>query len=555
MRALESHLRNRSGCPKRRVPIGRSALAGFLLLSLTLLAGVAAAQETVDLHDLTWYVHVDLIDAGAGRDLAFWQGEIDQSVAEANTLLEGGQGPFDTPCCTRLANSVAVTTFGTPGDGLDVIDTLAKQNILSNFSTGSFAFLVDSMTFCGVNSPNAIGCARTPTCSGNGNDDPDLWMAVTVEAYDDKILPAVIAHERGHNTCLNHVAAAPCQVMQGSVAIPGNGGCMTTSECSNYRAGRTETASGLTCGCQPSAGVIEPDGTVCAEVANGVCSGGVCADAAGDAGVRLVASGNPGSASTPLPDDALALSAVTGNWTDLGQIAPTGERVSGLAYSTDAQILYGVVGSTGNDSIVTVDPETGDLISTIGSISNGTAEIVSMAYDPGATNATSDDRLVMLQVPTAGAGVVIWIDPASPSTFNTYGSLTIGPASEFTGLAYDSNQNQLFASSPFGAEGLYEINCPPSPCSANAVTGADATIFDGSLAFSADTGKLYQVGTRFSGSRTFFARIDPTTGIPETTTSLDVYFPGGLAAVPEPTFGLGLMAGVASLVIARRRRS
>ena len=39
---------------------------------------------SADVHDLTWYVHVDLIDAGAGRDLAFYQGLLDAAAAEAN---------------------------------------------------------------------------------------------------------------------------------------------------------------------------------------------------------------------------------------------------------------------------------------------------------------------------------------------------------------------------------------------------------------------------------------------------------------------------------------
>ena len=440
-----------------------SAVLSWMLLS----ASTASAAQDVDLHDLTWYVHVDLIDAGAGRDLAFWQNVIDESVAQANILLEGGQGPFDTPCCTRLGSSATVTTFGTPGDGLDVIDSSADQSFLNTFGgSSSDAFLVDSMTYCGGSSPGAIGCAETPFCSGNGNDDPSLWMAVTVEAYDDKILPAVIAHERGHNTCLNHVSAAGCQIMQASVAIPGNGGCMTASECTNYRNGRTTTASGLSCGCHATAGVLEPDGTMCTEVASGVCSGGLCGDPAGDASVSLIASAHPGSGSIPAPDDALAVSAVSGEWTDLGQIAPTADDVFGLAYAADSSTLYGVVPSTGDDQIVTIDPTTGDLISIVGSIANGTAECISMAYLPGATSSPADDRLVMMEV-TGSSGTVIWIDPASPSVRNVYGSIVWSPASEFKGLAYDSANDRLVASTPFGIEGLYEIDlgtCPPSPC-------------------------------------------------------------------------------------------
>ena len=89
-------------------------------------------------------MHIDLIDAGAGRDLAYWQGVIDAAMASANPLLEGRQGPFDRACCTRLTRTLAVSTFGTPGDGRDVLDSLSEQNYFNTTgSPGSHAFLID----------------------------------------------------------------------------------------------------------------------------------------------------------------------------------------------------------------------------------------------------------------------------------------------------------------------------------------------------------------------------------------------------------------------------
>ncbi len=284
--------------PLRRALRRLSVLAAPLcVLLLGLDAGRAEAAPAVDLHELTWYVHVDLIDAGAGRDLAYWQDVIDATAASANRLLEGRQGPFDRACCTRLGRDAAVATFGTPGDGRDVLDSLSDQNFFNNAGgAGSNAFLIDSMTYCGGAAPSAIGCAERPGCDGNGGDDPNLWMVVTVDALDDGILASVTAHERGHNACLVHVANDECQIMQGTVYTPGLGTCLTASECTSYRAARTTTASGELCPCLTDAGGLSPDATVCSGATYGLCSGGLCGSASGSAGVRLIAAAAPGTA-------------------------------------------------------------------------------------------------------------------------------------------------------------------------------------------------------------------------------------------------------------------
>ena len=53
----------------------RSARFGMVLVALLAVSmGTAGAMPpAADVHDLRWFVHVDLIDAGAGQDLAFWQ--------------------------------------------------------------------------------------------------------------------------------------------------------------------------------------------------------------------------------------------------------------------------------------------------------------------------------------------------------------------------------------------------------------------------------------------------------------------------------------------------
>lgn len=546
--------------------IRRRLLIALLgLLAVGQAPGRVEAAPAVDLHRLRWHVHVDLVDAGAGRDLAYWQGVIDAAMATANPLLEGRQGPFDRACCTRLARTLPVSTFGTPGDGRDVLDSLAEQNDFNSAgSPGSHAFLIDSMTYCGGAAPTSIGCAERPSCNGNGGDDPNLWMVVTVDALDDGILAAVTAHERGHNACLVHVTNAECQLMQGTVFSPGLGGCLAASECTNYRAARTTTSSGQTCSCHTDGGAIAPDQSLCSDVPVGLCSGGLCGSgsALGSAGIRLIAAGAPGSAAGGPPDDAIRISALSGHWSSLGQFAPSADDVRGLEYAHDSATLYGVVPTVGDDRIVTIDPATGRITATVGTLANGADEIVSLAYDPGDTSAPGDDRLLVLEVGALG-GELRAISPASPSTSTLLGSLPFAPSSAalFTGLAYDSIRDELFAASPFSPNGLYVIDltsCPPSPCDSIAVEGSEerAGLFrdDASLAFSPATGMLYLVGTSYAGERTFFDVVDPVTGTSVDTLSLDTFTPAGLAAVPEPIATISWLTGVMGVIVAYRAR-
>ena len=536
---------------------------GLCVLSLFLgtlaVPALALAAPAVDLHNLNWYVHVDLIDVAAGEDLAYWEGVIDAAVTSANGLIEGGQGPFDQPCCARIDRTVSVSLFGSQGDGLDVINSEPDEVAISNAGgSGSNAFLVDSLTWCGGSAPLAIGCALRPSlCNLNGSDDPNFWMIGTVESRDAGTLPVVVAHERGHNACLQHVSAAGCQIMQGSIATPGMGGCMTATECSNFKAGRTTTVSGLECTCYDNGGAFLPDGLVCEETPTpGICSGGLCGPYAGGAGVSLIAAADPGTSAGGPPEDALLISALKGEWTTLAQFNPAADDVRGMAYAFDSATLYGVVPTIADDSIVTIDPATGLILATVGTITNGAEEIVSMAYDPGATNAPGDDRLLVLEV-SGAVGEIRAIDPATPSVTTLLGSLALGPANLFSGLAYDSIQDRLFAGSPFADYGLWEFDlssCPPSPCNVAQIPGVALTRIDASLAYSPISGMLYQVGKALDAPRTFYDVIDPVAGVRVETIALDVFSPSALAAVPEPALTPAFAMGAMVLLIAARRR-
>ncbi|MBW1884632.1 MAG: hypothetical protein JRJ58_13965, partial [Deltaproteobacteria bacterium] len=148
----------------------RHALAAVFFFVVWFDAAVVPAAQPVDLHNVSFFVHIDLVDTSCAdpsapgcEDLAYWQDLIDTALATANLLVEGGQGPIDTPCCSRIAQPASLATFGVPGDGLDVIDSFSDQIRLGNgelAGPGSNAFLVDSINYCGGPAPGSVGCGQ-----------------------------------------------------------------------------------------------------------------------------------------------------------------------------------------------------------------------------------------------------------------------------------------------------------------------------------------------------------------------------------------------------------
>jgi hypothetical protein len=532
----------------------RIAIAALALL----LATGASAAPAANLHEIKWFVHVDLIDGGAGMDLAFYESMLDEALADARLLVEGHQGPVDTVCCSRFEKEehspgVTLTTFGTTGDGLDVIDTGETATIAGIGGSGSRGFIVDSINDC-AGAP-AIGCASLPGCGGGPDDDPTYHLIVTLDAADSGVLGLVIAHERGHNACLEHVASDPCELMRSSVA----GGCLSASECSSFTDARQTTGDSCACHADVGAGDPEPieNAIACSDGGgSGVCSGGVCDSASGDAGVELLAAGGPESPSGATTDDALRLSGLPGGWTDIGDL---GSSLRGLAFDPDAEVLYGIAdGGLSDDTLVIVDPDTGTISSTVGTIT-GYDDLTSLAFDPGATSGSSDDRLLALTTDGSFEDL-IEIDPSDGSPTFIEGLATSPSGSNaFEGLAYDSLNDKLYTAG-FTFDGLWEIDLAscgnPGFCAVTEIAGIDITRIDPSLAYSRDSGRLYQVGGQTS-SQILYDTIDATTFETSSRIGLDGFTPGGLAALPapEPTTSLMLAAGSLLLAgLARRRR-
>lgn len=537
-------------------------------LAFALLAAEArGAPPTSSLQEVRWLVHVDLIDAGAGRDLDFFEGLIEGALFGASQLLEGNQGPADTPCCARVELDGAVTTFGSPGDGLDVIDSMADQDAITALSVpGTQAFLVDSLTFCGGPAPVSVGCATTPFCSENQNPNSELWVVLSLDALEGGKGAQTLAHEIGHTACLTHVDVEECQLMRSG----SGGGCLDASECANILSAFDE--SGGVCSCHDDVSEsILPDLSSCSEMPAGLCSGGICANPAGPGSSRLLAAAGPGFGAGEATDDALLISGLTGGWSRLGSLGSSDEAVQGLAYAIDSETLYGVVPSPADDLLVVINPDTGSITQTLGTISNGSKELIALAYDPGNTNAADDDLLVALETDGSFEDVVT-IDPQSPDVTNFVGALEFGAPNGFRGLAYDSATETLYTSSPF-AGSIYEIDLDTCPFFCGLIQrGASGLVRgDTGLAYSADTGLLHLLGSQLAspplGPRTLYDVIDPTTftKVMETI-QVDSFTTGGLAVIPPPVaaavptlappfhFGLlALLVGTARQVLQRRR--
>ena len=517
---------------------------------LVLLPAVSRAWVPSDLHEIRWYVHTDLVSGGL--DLAYYESMIDVALVETHLALQGSQGPVDEICCSTLVKKehspgVTLALFGSANDGLDVMDFGDFATYSGIGGSGSRILLVDSINYC-AGGP-ALGCAQFPGCDGTPDDDPNRILIVTLEADERGVLGLVIAHERGHNACLQHVAANSCELMQNTV----NGGCISVSECSDYQAARTSTGS-EGCSCHTGGGAIESDGTICSEAAvTGVCSGGSCGAQQGDAGIQLFAAGGPEAASGAITNDALQISALPGGWTLTG---PLGDTLKGLANDSDSATLYGIADRAGDDELVVVDAPTGQVLYSIGPIV-GHQDVIALAFDPGATAGSGDDRLFALSSATS-VETLIEINPVSALT-TVLGQLSLSVAGGFQGLAFDSLHAKLYASGDLGGN-LWEIDeascANPSTCSMSEVLAVNLPRIDSGLAFSPQTGNLYLVGRSPNGAIVYNS-IDATTLGSTPNMGVDPFTIGALAAipVPEPSPTVFLPAGIVLLTLLARRRA
>lgn len=545
---------------RRRAVAPARAFARALLGLLGLLAPLVAARDaraqvpSKALHELAFYVHQELVDANG---LPFYQAAIDRALEDARLLLQSENGPADAPCCTEITATIAATPFGTTGDGLDTLDFDAKAGMLATIAGGQPAvFVVDSISKCGGGA-GAIGCATTPSCAAA----TALVSAVASAAIDFDVLAQTIAHERGHNACLVHVAGSSCRLMQASAG----GACLTTSECASYRAGATGV--GETCACHASTTASLADGEACSDsLATGLCAGGLCGEVGSGASTRLVAAADASDSlfgaavASAVANDLVAADGLAANWSTAAVFGAGNVRPTGLEYAPERGVLYAVwPASTSNAELLEVDPATGAVLST--TVLTGRAGLISLAWNPGGPGA-SDDVLLGVERLVGGVERLVSIDPDTGAVTDECTLVTNSDQTDngfFQGLAYDAQHGQLLGA---GIGGLIEVTpqsggfCPisvlPHPSASN-TWARDAA----SLAWSSASGLFYMVGNQ-TASRTLLdvvaggaspAPIGAAIGLDEMTTS-------GLAALPVPepraaASGLAVLAALRALAAIR----
>jgi hypothetical protein len=146
----------------------RCILVALVLLVLFPGEGVAEIGRRID--SLVFSIHVDV---ASQLDLE----ELRQHLNSVRAWAESSRGPDDVSCCTEI-QAISLEVFGTPGDGLDVIDSESKWNQL-----GSRKAFVQDIAWC-------VGPTSTCGCGTVGGD------RFAVSLLSSCFFPYVIAHER-----------------------------------------------------------------------------------------------------------------------------------------------------------------------------------------------------------------------------------------------------------------------------------------------------------------------------------------------------------------------
>ncbi|MED5260810.1 MAG: hypothetical protein VX574_00210 [Myxococcota bacterium] len=543
---------------------GRTLAAPLVLLVVLGALAANASPPAKSIHELNWYVHPDLRDPnGSWQDIGYWRALIEEATVEANALLQGKNGPGDLPCCTALAVGT-VEYFLDPASILFDIGSSAEFNSLREIGTpGSRAYFVDSITSCSSDQALAIGCGERPDCA-TAATSPDIILAVTLDAHEEfDRLANTLAHERGHNACLEHVAfvdASDCQLM-----TPASGGAclddLATLQCDRFRAAANAAADG-SCECHDSVGVAEEDATACTlETApEGLCSGGLCGETGSDASVTLVAAAGTAAAQGDTTDEWIAMSGVTGGWSSSAPFG-SGFEVRGFAYSPGRNIVYGIAPErllsrpppgdrvspeedpdwTTTNTLLELDPTTG-AVSVVGTI-DSYDEMVALAFDPGPTADPEDDRLLALAIEwnqardnsqTASPELedfycrrLVEIDPddasvvpgpdldqdgnGEPPRVLSQCSYDLDEGAQ--GMAYDATRSKLYTSSRSASLIENEVVVRPGrqlreielPCGTTCTVGTTIETPDTlyrrspSLAYSATSDRLHHLGWRDHG--------------------------------------------------------
>jgi len=175
-------------------------------------AAVADTQTVVHDHRMTYVNHIDHTNP-------MTDGRLDQALLEGSKRVRRADFPADVSCCVTYSRYGTGTTFGSPGDGRDVIDTISEQITVLGISTARFK-VVRLINYCGVAGTNIIGCSLV---SGNSS------IVVRMSSLGSE--GVLWVHEYGHNTGLAH---NPDSRYIMYATNNGNNNALTQAECDKY---------------------------------------------------------------------------------------------------------------------------------------------------------------------------------------------------------------------------------------------------------------------------------------------------------------------------------
>lgn len=189
--------------------VATPAPEGTPLPAVTYVADPAARSHR---HGLSFTNH-------AGLSSPMSTTRLESLLAEATRRAGRGNYDGDVACCTELVRAGLGATFGSSGDGLDIVDSASELSSVLSVSNGR-AKVVDAINYCGGPGMNIIGCASSP---GSG--------MVLVRLSDLNSESVLWIHEYGHNLGLAH--ASDSRDLMFASDNGANSG-LTTEECAAF---------------------------------------------------------------------------------------------------------------------------------------------------------------------------------------------------------------------------------------------------------------------------------------------------------------------------------
>jgi hypothetical protein len=144
---------------------------------------------------------------------------LDRVLRKASKRIGRTHFAEDVACCVEFARRGSARWFGSPGDGLDVIDNQAELTAVLDAAVAGVK-VVRAINYCGGPGTNIIGCG---------------WMgrkgAAVVRLPKGKHEAALWVHEYGHNVGLDHNMASSQYIMYPTI---GSNKAVTQAECNRY---------------------------------------------------------------------------------------------------------------------------------------------------------------------------------------------------------------------------------------------------------------------------------------------------------------------------------